>query len=138
MKKLLCIPFVLLVSVHADISLDQIEAMVQKIHMKRPGVDMKTLEKTKEPFVHKTQEHNETVFVVPSHVEEKNFSLHGIMNGRAFINDRWLKEGDDILGFVVKYIGKRGVVLQSGNQIKTLFLHQKKENIITIQEREES
>jgi len=137
MKKLLYIPFVLFAVVHADISLDQIETMVQKIRMKRPGVDLKTLEKTKDPFVHIAKEDNKTVIVAPNHVEEKKFSLHGIMNGRAFINEEWLKEGDKIQGFVVKYIGKRGVVLQSGNQIKTLFLHKGKENIITIQEREE-
>jgi len=137
MKKIILILFVLFTKIYAEITIDQIEEMVNKIHMKRPGVDLGTLESTKEPFVQKTEENNVTAFVLPEKQVEKKFSLHGIMNGKAYINNQWLKEGDSILGFVLKYIGKHGVVLQSGNQIKKLFLHKSKDNFITIKEREE-
>jgi len=137
MKKTIMMSVFLFTMLYADISLEQIEEMVKQIHMKRPGVKLETLENTKEPFVQKAEEDNATTFIIPKKEDEKRFSLHAILNGRAYLNDRWVKEGDKILGFTLKYIGKYGVVLQSGNQIKKLFLQKKKDNFITIKEREE-
>jgi hypothetical protein len=40
-----------------------------------------------------------------------------------------------IMGYTLKHIGKRGVVLRNGNHIKKLFLHEDRENFITIEGR---
>jgi S-adenosylhomocysteine hydrolase len=37
--------------VYADLSVKQIEQMIEKIHLKREGVDLGTLEQTQEPFI---------------------------------------------------------------------------------------
>lgn len=122
---------------YSDLSVAQIENMIQKIHLKREGVDLNTLEQTKEPFVRVVKEENTTVVEIPEPVmEDVKLSLHAIMSKKAYINSEWKEEGDVILGYTVKYIGKRGVVLQNGNTIKKLFLGKPKENIITLEEGE--
>jgi len=124
--------------VYADLSVQQIENMIQKIHLKREGISLETLEQTKEPFVRIEEEENTTVIVLPSPVEEEvKMSLHAIMADRAYINDGWKKVGDMILGYTLKYIGKRGVVLRNHNKIKKLFLGKPKNNgFIILEERE--
>ncbi|WP_294951524.1 hypothetical protein [Sulfurovum sp.] len=133
MKKLLLIPGLFVLSLNANLSVDQMQNMIVKIHEKRKGVDLATLDQTKEPFVVRQKEGNLTIFAAPIKIQEEvKLSLHAIMNGKAYINDSWKSVGDKILGYTLKYIGKRGVVLKNGNQIKKLFLHENKDNFIKI------
>ena len=137
MKKLLLIPGLLVFSLNADFSVDQIQDMVVKIHEKRKGADLSVLDRTKEPFVLKQEENNVTVFIAPVLMqEEAKLSLHAIMNGKAYINDSWKSVDDNIFGYTLKYVGKRGVVLKNGNQIKKLFLHENRNDFIKIAEGE--
>ena len=137
MKKLLLIPGILVLFLNADLSVNQIENMIVKIHEKRKGADLKTLNQTKEPFVVRQEEEKETVYLPPVVVKvETKMSLHAIMNGKAYINDSWKGINDKIFGYTLVYIGKRGVVLKNGNQIKKLFLHEKRDNFIKIAEGE--
>ena len=131
------LPIVYLSNAYADLSVTQIENMIQKIHLKREGVGLDTLDQTKEPFVRIVKEENTTVVEVPSDTEEDaKLSLHAIMSGKAYINDGWKKVDDVVLGYTVKYIGKRGVVLQNGNTIKKLFLGKPRDDLIILEERE--
>jgi hypothetical protein len=125
----------------ADLSVKQIERMVEQIHLKRPGISLDKLEQTKEPFIVFKKEEDEdkkTVVKVVLKKEENEdsslFALHALMNGKAFINDKWRKKGDMVLGYKIEYIGKRGVVLRKENRIKTLFLPAKKADFITLDE----
>jgi len=137
MKKLLIIVPFCLSAIYADLSVKQIEQMVQKIHLKREGISLDTLENTKEPFIRVKKEDNVTVVIeIPDQEEDVKLSLHAIMADKAYINDSWKKEGDTILGYTVKYIGKKGVVLRNGNTIKKLFLGKRKDNFIMLEERE--
>jgi len=122
---------------NADLSVKQIEHMVQKIHEKRQGVKLDTLEDTAEPFVRKQEENNVTSYIIPIKVEVEKVKLilHAIVNGKAFINDKWLNPEDNIMGYTLKHIGNRGVVLRNGNHIKKLFLHKKRDNYIHIKGR---
>jgi hypothetical protein len=137
MKKLLLIPGLLVLLLNADFSVDRIQAMVVKIHEKRKGADLTILDQTKEPFVLKQEENNVTVFIAPVLMqEEAKLSLHAIMNGKAYINDSWKSVDDNIFGYTLKYVGKRGVVLKNGNQIKKLFLPENRDDFIKIVEGE--
>lgn len=134
MKKIFSLLFSITVLLNADVSVEQIQEMVTKIHKKREGVQLKTLESTENPFVRLKQEDNVTTFAAPEKVEEK-LVLHAIVNGKAYINDSWSSLDDSIMGYTLKYIGKSGVVLRNGNQIKKLYLREKKDNFITLEER---
>ena len=134
MKKILFIISLLTVFLYADLSVEQIEKMISQIHLKREGVKLEKLETTKEPFIKVYEEDNVTTFVAP--VETVKLSLHAIMNGKAYINDSWKSVDDTVMGYTLKHVGKRGVVLRNGNNIKKLFLHQKRDSFITLEERE--
>jgi hypothetical protein len=135
MKNTIFIVLVFTASLYADLSVQQIEKMISKIHEKRPGANLEVLEATKEPFVRLKKENNVAVFVIPEKSEEVKISLHAIMNGKAYINDSWRSIDDMVMGYTLKYVGKRGVVLRNGNHIKKLFLHKKRDNFITIEGR---
>lgn len=123
----------LTVLVNADLSVKQIQEMVVKIHEKREGVKLETLENTQDPFIQIHEENNVTTLIKPT--EEAKLVLHAIVNGKAYINDSWSSLDDTIMGYTVKYIGQRGVVLRNGNHVKKLFLQKKRDNFIKLEER---
>ena len=134
MKKIFLLLLPLTVLVNADLSVEQIQKMVMQIHEKREGVKLVTLETTKDPFIRISEEDNVTTLVIPEK-EEAKLVLHAIVNGKAYINDSWSSLGDTIMGYTVKYIGQRGVVLRNGNHVKKLFLHEKRDSFIKLEER---
>ena len=110
--------------------------MVNKIHQQREGVKLDTLDNTKEPFVRLQSDSNTSTFIVPTvKTEESKLELHAIVNGKAYINDAWLSVDENILGYKLKFIGQRGVVLRNENHIKKLFLRKNKDNFIKLEER---
>jgi len=134
MKKIFLLLLPLTVLLNADLSVKQIQEMIFKIHEKREGVDLITLESTKDPFVRLVEENNVTTVAVSDKNEEK-LVLHAIVNGKAYINDSWNSLDDTIMGYTLKYIGERGVVLRNENHIKKLFLHGTRDNFIKLEER---
>jgi len=134
MKKILIGVCAASVLIYANLSVEQIEEMVLRIHEKREGVRLKTLESTKNPFIRLNEEDNTTIFSTSSE-EDAKLDLNAIVNGKAFINEAWRSVDDVVLGYTLKYIGQGGVVLRSGNHIRKLYLNEKKHNFITIEER---
>jgi len=135
MKKILLLLLPLTVLLNADLSVEQIQNMVVSIHEKREGVKLATLETTVSPFIRLESESNGTTTLSIPIKEEEKLVLHAIVNGKAFINDAWSNIGDTIMGYTLKFIGSRGVVLRNGNHIKKLFLHEKRDNFIKLEER---
>jgi len=134
MKKIFLLPLTFTMLQSADLSVKQIEEMVVKIHEKRSGVNMATLESTKDPFIRLNEENNVTTVIAPE-IAEKKMVLHAIVNGKAYINDSWKNIDDTVMGYTVKFIGKSGVVLRNGNLIKKLYLKKNRDNFITLEER---
>ena len=137
MKRIIFIILYISVSVYPseNLSVEQIQAMIKKIHEKREGVKLETLEETAEPFVRLQEDDNVTTFVIPKNTEESQLVLHAIVNNKAYINNAWKSVNDTIKTYTLKYVGKRGVVLRNGNHIKKLFLHDKRKNFISLEER---
>jgi len=136
MKKLIILLSTMTLFLNADLSVQQIQEMVNKIHQKREGVKLETLVDTKEPFVRLQEENNISTFVIPTEkTEEAKLVLHAIVNGKAYINDNWVAVNDSILGYDLKFIGQRGVVLRNENHIKKLFLRKKRDGFIKFEER---
>ena len=137
MKKSFLFLLTMTISMNADLSVKQIEEMVHKIHKQREGINLETLEDTKEPFVRLQEENNVSTFVIPTVkvTEEAKLVLHAIVNGKAFINENWMNVNDNILGYQLKYIGNKGVVLRNENHIKKLFLRKQENDFIKLEER---
>lgn len=137
MKKILIILLSLSVYLYADLSVKQIQSMVNKIHQKRDGISLDTLANTKEPFVRLQRENNISTFVIPTvETSDVKLELHAIMNAKAYINESWMKVDESILGYDLKHIGKRGVVLRNENHIKKLYLRKMKDSLIKFEETE--
>ncbi len=135
MKKIFLLLLSLTVFLAADLSVKQIEDMVNKIHKKREGVKLETLDTTLEPFV-RVSENNTTIILDPVvKKKEEKLVLHAIVNGKAYINDSWSVTDDKIMGYTLMFIGKRGVVLRNGNHIKKLYLRKERDSFITLEER---
>jgi len=136
MKNIFLFLLMLTIFLNADLSVKQIQEMVNNIHEKRVGVKLETLVDTKEPFVRLQEENNISTFVIPVlENNEAKLELHAIVNGKAYINDSWLKVDDNILGYQLKYIGDKGVVLRNENHIKKLFLRKNENSFIKLEER---
>jgi len=136
MKNIFLFLLMLTIFLNADLSVKQIQEMVNNIHEKRVGVKLETLDNTKEPFVRLQEENNISTFVIP--VLKNNdvkLELHAIVNGKAYINDSWLKIDENIFGYQLKYIGNKGVVLRNENHIKKLFLRKNENSFIKLEER---
>jgi len=134
MKQILLLLSFLTLSLYAELSVKKIEKMVMKIHEKREGVKIETLENTQEPFL--TAEKNTTKVVKKSNLaKESKLELHAVVNGKAYINTQWYRVDDEVLSYHLKFVGKRGVVLRNGNTIKKLYLRKKRENFINLEER---
>jgi hypothetical protein len=136
MKRLIINTLLSTLFLSADVATDEIDNMITKIKAPRQGVDLKELSATLNPFVAINQNDvNETIVFAPKKKYTKML-LGGIMNKRAFINDAWYREGDNVSDYILKHIGRNGVVLVKDKQIKKLFLHEKQENIIIMKDGE--
>ena len=137
MKKITLFLLVFSIASDADLSVAEIENMVTKIHKKRAGIKLKTLELTKEPFVRFEAENNVTTLVIPNkkRVNDVTLILHAVLNNKAYINNSWVRVDDTVMGYKLMFIGKRGVVLRNENHIKKLFLKKDKNNLIQLEER---
>jgi len=136
MKKLFILLSLVVSVSYADLSVNQIRDMVTKIHQKREGIKLETLNNAKEPFIRVQEDSNVSTLIIPQKAEETKLVLHAILNEKAYINDEWKKMDDVLGGYTLKYIGKRGVVLRNENQIKKLFLHKEGDDFIKIKGRE--
>ena len=133
MKKLF-ISFGIVVTVaFSSVATQEIDKMIAQIKEPRKGIALKELSSIPNPFVTVKKDINITKVFVPKRIEA-NMELGGIVNRKAYINGSWHKEGDDVSGYTLQYVGTRGVVLVDEARIKRLFLHEKKEGIIMIKE----
>jgi len=139
MKKITLLLALLVMHANADLSVADIDHMIVKIHKKREGILLKTLDLTKEPFVRLEEKENVITVVIPNRKKKKttdvSLVLHSILNARASINGSWVKIGEDVLGYKLMFIGKRGVVLRNENHIKKLFLKKEKNSLIHVEKR---
>jgi len=133
MKKLF-ISFGIVVTVaFSSVATQEIDKMIAEIKKPRKGIALEELSSIPNPFVTVKKDLNITKVFVPKRIEV-NMELGGIVNHKAYINGSWRKEGDDVSGYTLQYVGTRGVVLVDEARIKRLFLHEKKEGIITMKE----
>ncbi len=119
----------------ANITLEEIDMMIDKIKKPRDGILLEALSSTPDPFKQ---------LITPLEVastadklllkKDKDFSLNAIMNGKAFIDGKWHIITDVVSDYEVMFIGKKGVVLSRERNIIKLFLKKKKKNIIQLEE----
>ncbi len=133
MKKLFISLGIVSTVAFSSVATQEIDKMIVQIKEPRKGIELKELSSIPNPFVTVKKDINITKVFVPKRIET-NMELGGIVNHKAYINGSWRKEGDDVSGYTLQYVGTRGVVLVDKARIKRLFLHEKIEDIIMIKE----
>ena len=113
-----------------------IDNMVEKIKKPRSGLSIETIEKVKDPFVI-AKMNSEASEIIVSELKKPipNFTLTAIINHQAYINGKWRKEGENVFGYELKYVGTKGVVMVYEKRIVRLFLPKKtlKDEIIKVE-----
>ncbi len=125
MKKLALFTIATVISLNAELSMEQIDNMVMKIQQKRVSkmnIDYKVVPS---PFIiiKKDSDTNDTIVTTPT--KKVSFELSAIINNSAHINGKWYKVGDSMNDYNVTEISDTEVKLQKGKSTIELFLPKK-------------
>lgn len=115
----------------AELSIKNIEKMVEDIRAKRKSkLDRDT--KPVSPFIVVKHDENRSVMVKLSEkIIKTDFTLGAIVNDTAFIDGSWKKVGDTVGDFQLDAIGDSHVVLKRKNRTITLYFRKTK-NMLTV------
>ncbi len=129
MKKLAILAMSLTICIFAD----EIDELVKKIKQERVShIDKKKIKALKSPIPKIIVEKNTSKEINSTIVQNiaPEFVLKAIMNNRAFINDKWVKKGDNIGNYKVVEILEDAVYLSNGKKNKMIFFNKKNGKII--------
>ena len=112
-------------SLYAELSVEQINKMVEKIQQKRETKNDIDYKNIITPFViiKQSKESNETVITTPA--KKISFHLNAIINNSANINGKWYYLGDKLNGYTITDIQERVVKLKKEKSELELFLPKK-------------
>ena len=125
MKRVATFSLVLMISLNAEFSVEQINNMVTKIQQKRVSKMNIDYRSVPSPFIviKKDEDSNKTVAMSPK--KQMSFDLSAIINHSAFINGKWYKVGDSMNDYNITKIGDTEVKLENGKNTIELFLPKK-------------
>lgn len=135
MKQLLILLFVATV-IYADEELTQrIDNVVEIISQKRDTISQKDAFSVKDPFYRSVKavpgKRSYSATAATPNYKKIRFTLTAIVNDRAKVNNRWIKNGDAISGYRVTNINRKSVTLRYGNSYtRTLYLNQSNNTIL--------
>ena len=128
MKKIIIIIGIITSYAFAEITLKEIDAMIDKIKKPRDGILLEALSQTPDPFKKLIKDTNSTQSIIKK--KQQDFSLNAIMNKKAFVNGKWYSKDQVISDYKIVFIGSKGVVLSRERDIIKLFLQKNKHNVI--------
>lgn len=121
----------------AQLDIKKIGIMVKKIQGKRKSKRNIDFIKMSSPFplVIPPKENNTTVKHVERRKKVIRFTLGAIINQKAYINGRWVKIGENILGYKVEKIEQNKVLLKRDKKEIQLYLpRREKNNLLQVSE----
>jgi len=123
MKNKIIITALLTYPIFADLSIGQMETMVSEIKAKRVGSIEYNTSNMPSPFVMiKIDENKTEVIADKSKKEIVQFRLSGIVNDKAYVNNRWIGIGDEIYGYKLSEIIDDGIVMIQDKHTIKVFL----------------
>ena len=111
---------------YADLSVGQMEVMVEKIKAKREGSRIEKSAQFISPFVTIQKDKGKAV-IEKTKQKDVDFSLGAIVNERAFVNRKWIKKGDIIEGYALDEFGANSITLTQEDRSVTVFLRKSKQ-----------
>jgi len=132
MSKKIWLIGLLVLPLYADLSIEEMETMVEKIKAKRAGANIEKDSKFISPFVMIQQDKNSSVMEEPK-TTSVVFVLGGIINNKAFLNNKWVKIGETIEGYTLTEIAENSVTLVQEDHTIKVFL-KKSKSILQVNE----
>lgn len=125
--KVILILAVFISPVLADLSISQMDIMVQRIKSKRKGNAGSNISKVISPFALISHDDNtSTISIKEPEKESIVFKLGAIVNDKVFVNNHWLKRGDKISGYEMVEIKDNSVKFVQGKRMIEVFLKKSK------------
>ncbi len=114
----------------ADITINDIDKLVNDIKQERIGLKNKEIQNAKDPFIYPNGKLGRILHSGKSKKKHYRFVLSAIINDHVKINRKWYKLNSKINGFRVSKVGKDHVLLTRNNERIRIFLkHSKSKKI---------
>ena len=114
------------VMLHAEITVKDIDNLVNDIKQERIGLTKKEIESAKDPFIYPNGKYTKVFYENRPGKGNYRFVLTAIVNDRVKINRKWYSLNSKINGFTISGVGKNYVRLTRKNEHMRIFLKQRK------------
>jgi len=135
LNKKIWLASLLVLPLYGDLSIGQMDTMVEKIKAKRVGTTLEKRVDYASPFVIIQKNEGKTVIEDPKGAEAV-FALSAIINDKAFINKIWLKVGEKLEGYELTKVEERSATLVQQERVIKIFL-KKSKSILQLNEGQE-
>ncbi|MCF6200609.1 MAG: hypothetical protein L3J42_00530 [Hydrogenimonas sp.] len=119
------------VLLYGEITISDIDRLVNDIKMEREGLKEVEIQKAKDPFIYPNGKYRKVLQSAASKSKRKyRFYLTAIINDSVKINNRWYRLNSKINGYKVSKVGKNYVLLTKNSERVRVFLkHPKSKKI---------
>ena len=117
---------------HAEITINDIDKLVNDIKQERIGLTDKEIAKAKDPFIYVNGKYARVLKAKRPKKRHYRFELTAIINDRVKINRKWYGLNSKVRGFTVSEVGKDYVLLARKNEHVRVFLKRKKSKKIKL------
>ncbi len=115
---------------NADITINDIDKLVNDIKQERIGLKESEIQAAKDPFIYPNGRLGKVLYTTTAKKRRYRFVLSAIVNDHVKINRRWYKLNSKINGYRVSKVGKNYVLLTRNNERVRVFLkHSKSKKI---------
>ncbi|WP_353662489.1 hypothetical protein [Hydrogenimonas sp. SS33] len=114
---------------HAEITINDIDKLVNDIKQERIGLTKQDIAKAKDPFIYLGGKYSR-VLAGKSKKRHYRFTLTAIINDRVKLNRKWYSLNQTIHGYKISKVGKNYALLTRGNEkVRVYMRHKKSKNI---------
>ena len=116
------------VTLSAEITINDIDKLVNDIKQERVGLTKREIMTAKDPFIYYKKGKLGRVLQFHQNsrrVKHYRFYITAIINDRAKINGRWYKVGNKVQGFRITNIDRNYIILSKNNSRMKVFMTRK-------------
>ncbi|WP_286337206.1 hypothetical protein [Hydrogenimonas cancrithermarum] len=117
---------------HAEITINDIDKLVNDIKQERVGLTDKEIVNAKDPFIYPNGKYAKALHGNRSKKRRYRFVLTAIVNNHVKINRRWYSLNSKVNGFTVSKVGKNYVLLTRNGERTRVFLKRQKSKKIKL------
>ncbi len=117
---------------YADVTINDIDRLVNDIKQERLGLSAKEIRNAKDPFIYLNGKYSKVLHKPKAKKKRYRFVLSAIINDRVKINRRWYALHSKVYGYTISKVGKDYVLLTRNNERIRVFMKRKKSKKIKL------